>query len=144
MCNDGFWLLSQLRPVCRKSGLPRHARNGKSLLQIRFLENGIPGIKTMASLPVPQFLAPHWEPTILEHLFPNSRSHAQPCTSPPHISAQLPLAQPCTAMHKSSTHLRAAMHKSSAQPPPQPPQAPHPTRLLEVFPELLWEHFALV
>jgi hypothetical protein len=62
-------------------------------------------------------------------------SHAQPCTAM-HSHAQPCAAmhshaQPCTAIHKSSTHLRTAMHKSSTHPLPQPPQAPHTTRLLE-------------
>jgi hypothetical protein len=46
----GYGPFSQLRPVCRKSGLPRHAQKGNSLFPIYFLEFRFPG-KTMTSLP---------------------------------------------------------------------------------------------
>ena len=51
-----------------------------------------------ASIPPP--LRPTWNPLSSNISSPTRavmRSHAQPCTSPPHISGQLPLAQPCTS-----------------------------------------------
>jgi hypothetical protein len=63
--NCAQFAANQACPGMPKSGI---------LFPIYFLEFRFPGIKTMTSLPVSQFLAPHWEHIILENLFPNSRS----------------------------------------------------------------------
>jgi hypothetical protein len=87
---------SQLRAVCRKSGLSRHAQKGNSLFPIYFLEFRFPG-KTMTSLPVSQ--KPH------NPLRP-SRNPPSPEVSSP---SRAPLTQPPKAQEAQALFARARL-----------------------------------